>query len=341
MRSRGGAVQAALKVAGICVGCVGATFTVVSAASSHGQMPPPPPPGGAAHSVGGALLGNGLLVVQCVGGSAFQLLNKRLTGRYPSIMVASVGYCAGTLLLMLIVVPLRGRHTAAWALPQQGCYVRGPRMGRACACGPHPRTAAWPRVGSATSAHAPLSSLHCSPAFFGRHCLRSRAALPRHTNKAPPPSSTRRALIHTRPHSHPPSSTPVPSFTPALIHTRPLPPAVRRWTQALAYAVFLASAFNYFAYAWAARRSSASHVTAFFPLQVVFAAVFQVGPPPPRCPAALWPPPRCRLLVASPATSSLPTPCLVPHAAPLHASPSCRSFSCTSGQLPSSSRAPR
>ena len=325
MRSRGGAVQAALKVAGICVGCVGATFTVVSAASSHGQMPPPPPPGGTAHSVGGALLGNGLLVVQCVGGSAFQLLNKRLTGRYPSIMVASVGYCAGTLLLMLIVVPLRGRHTAAWALPQQGCYVRGPRMGRACACGPHPRTAAWPRVGSTTSAHAPLSSLHCSPAFFGRVTASAHAPLCRGT-----------------PTRHPrPLPLAVPSFTPALIHTRPLPPAVRRWTQALAYAVFLASAFNYFAYAWAARRSSASHVTAFFPLQVVFAAVFQVGPPPPRCPAASWPPPRCRLLAASPATSSLPTPCLVPHAAPLHASPSCRSFSCTSGQLPSSSPAPR
>ena len=37
----------------------------------------------------------------------------------------------------------------------------------------------------------------------------------------------------------------------------------------------LASAFNYFAYAWAARRSSASHVTAFTPLQVVVAATLQ------------------------------------------------------------------
>ena len=45
---------------------------------------------------------------------------------------------------------------------------------------------------------------------------------------------------------------------------------------ALAYAVLLASAFNYFAFAWAARRSSASHVTAFFPLQVVSAAALQV-----------------------------------------------------------------
>ena len=45
---------------------------------------------------------------------------------------------------------------------------------------------------------------------------------------------------------------------------------------ALAYAVLLASAFNYFAFAWAARRSSASHVTAFFPLQVVAAAALQV-----------------------------------------------------------------
>ena len=41
-------------------------------------------------------------------------------------------------------------------------------------------------------------------------------------------------------------------------------------------AVFLASAFNYFAYAWAARRSTASHVTAFFPLQVVFTAILQI-----------------------------------------------------------------
>eukprot|EP00908_Phaeocystis_cordata_P022251 Transcript_4675.p3 GENE.Transcript_4675~~Transcript_4675.p3 ORF type:complete len:128 (-),score=49.28 Transcript_4675:113-496(-) len=45
---------------------------------------------------------------------------------------------------------------------------------------------------------------------------------------------------------------------------------------ALSYAVILASAFNYFAYAWAARRSNASTVTAFFPLQVVFAAILQV-----------------------------------------------------------------
>jgi drug/metabolite transporter (DMT)-like permease len=45
---------------------------------------------------------------------------------------------------------------------------------------------------------------------------------------------------------------------------------------ALSYAVLLASAFNYFAYAWAARRSNASTVTAFFPLQVVFAAILQV-----------------------------------------------------------------
>ena len=46
---------------------------------------------------------------------------------------------------------------------------------------------------------------------------------------------------------------------------------------ALSYAVILASAFNYFAYAWAARRSNASTVTAFFPLQVVFAAILQAG----------------------------------------------------------------
>ena len=87
-------------------------------------------------------------------------MNKRLTGRYPSITVAAYGYAVGTLLLLLLVVPLRAGETDAWVLRPAGCA-------------------------------------------------------------------------------------------------------------ALAYAVLLASAFNYFAFAWAARRSSASHVTAFFPLQVV------------------------------------------------------------------------
>ena len=96
---------------------------------------------------------------RCVGGALFQLLNKKLTGRYPSVTVAAYGYCLGTALLVLLVVPLRAGTPAAWLLPPAGCA-------------------------------------------------------------------------------------------------------------ALAYAVLLASAFNYFAYAWAARRSTASHVTAFFPLQV-------------------------------------------------------------------------
>lgn len=173
LRSRSGTTVAVLKVLGIGIGCAGATFTVLSAAHSggspgHASVPPSPPPSSGSHAhTGGLLLGNAVLVGQCVGGATFQLLNKKLTTKYPSIMVAAVSYCAGTMLLALIVVPLRYSTPAAWVLPPSGCG-------------------------------------------------------------------------------------------------------------ALAYAIFLASAFNYFGYAWAARRSSASHVTAFFPLQVVFAAVFQV-----------------------------------------------------------------
>ena len=152
----------ALKVAGIVIGCAGATFTVLTATERKPAHDAP-----SSGSISGMLLGNTLLVLQCAGGAVFQLLNKRLTGRYPSITVAAYGYGLGTLMLAVVVLPMRAADAGAWRLPAAG-YA------------------------------------------------------------------------------------------------------------ALAYAVLLASAFNYFAYAWAARRSSASHVTAFFPLQVVFAALLQV-----------------------------------------------------------------
>ena len=50
-----------------------------------------------------------------------------------------------------------------------------------------------------------------------------------------------------------------------------------------AYAILLTSAFNYGAQAWANRYSSPTTVTAFFPLQIGFAALFQwvfLGAPP-------------------------------------------------------------
>ena len=159
---------------GILRGCAGATYTVFSAAEvkgggGGGKVAEDEGPVAHLAGVNGVLFGNALLVLQCVGGAIFQLINKQLTGRYPSITVAAYGYCLGTLMLLLVVLPLRATTTGVW---QQPLFFP--------ACG------------------------------------------------------------------------------------------------ALAYAVFLASAFNYFAYAWAARRSSASHVTAFFPMQVVFAAILQV-----------------------------------------------------------------
>ena len=51
----------------------------------------------------------------------------------------------------------------------------------------------------------------------------------------------------------------------------------------IAYAILLTSAFNYGAQAWANRHSSPTTVTAFFPLQIGFAALFQwvfLGAPP-------------------------------------------------------------
>ena len=66
-RTRTGAIGSMLKVAGILVGCAGATFTVISAASGNSASPPPPPSGGGAPStfgVGGLLVGNALLVGQ-------------------------------------------------------------------------------------------------------------------------------------------------------------------------------------------------------------------------------------------------------------------------------------
>ena len=50
-------------------------------------------------------------------------MNKRLTGRYPSITVAAYGYAVGTLLLLLLVVPLRAGSADAWVLRYAGCVA--------------------------------------------------------------------------------------------------------------------------------------------------------------------------------------------------------------------------
>ena len=50
-------------------------------------------------------------------------MNKRLTSRYPSITVAAYGYAVGTLLLLLLVVPLRAGSADAWVLPYAGCVA--------------------------------------------------------------------------------------------------------------------------------------------------------------------------------------------------------------------------
>ena len=50
-------------------------------------------------------------------------MNKRLTSRYPSITVAAYGYAVGTLLLLLLVVPLRAGSADAWVLRYAGCVA--------------------------------------------------------------------------------------------------------------------------------------------------------------------------------------------------------------------------
>ena len=65
---------------------------------------------------------------QCVGGALFQLMNKRLTSRYPSITVAAYGYALGTVLLLLVVIPLRAGSAEAWLLRPAGCVA----LARAC-----------------------------------------------------------------------------------------------------------------------------------------------------------------------------------------------------------------
>ena len=115
-----------LKVLGILIGCAGATYTVLSAAHTKDETSEPAHPAGVSGILfGNALLvlqvARGALpaplvprpllpvrpspcappgrtripdalpvsVRQCVGGAIFQLLNKQLTGRYPSITVAA------------------------------------------------------------------------------------------------------------------------------------------------------------------------------------------------------------------------------------------------------------
>ena len=71
---------------------------------------------------------------------------------------------------------------------------------------------------------------------------------------------------------------PIASYENADFWTLPL----SSW-QPIAYAILLTSAFNYGAQAWANRHSSPTTVTAFFPLQIGFAALFQwvfLGAPP-------------------------------------------------------------
>ena len=50
-------------------------------------------------------------------------MNKRLTSRYPSIAVAAYGYALGTVLLLLLVIPLRADSAEAWLLRPAGCVL--------------------------------------------------------------------------------------------------------------------------------------------------------------------------------------------------------------------------
>ena len=115
----------------------GATYTVLSAADQH----PSGAGGGDSGGVSGdaPLFGNALLVLQCIGGAVFQLMNKQLTGRYASITVAAYGYSVGTLLLLALVAPRlggRSRHAPPCAVGMRGASTREGAPARAGACSP-------------------------------------------------------------------------------------------------------------------------------------------------------------------------------------------------------------
>lgn len=71
---------------------------------------------GATPSTGRLLLGNGLLIVQCLSGSLYQLLQKQLlsTADYPPLAVAAMGYVVGAVSVGL-VLPVCKMEPESWS----------------------------------------------------------------------------------------------------------------------------------------------------------------------------------------------------------------------------------
>ena len=127
-----------LKLGGVLVSAAGAVYTVYyssqqrahdiastlatvgapssSVSASALASAPAPPPSASRPTAPELVLGNALLVVQCVSGALYQLLQKHLLSHadYPPLSVAAMGYLIGAIAVGL-VIPVCSVREDAWS----------------------------------------------------------------------------------------------------------------------------------------------------------------------------------------------------------------------------------